>query len=970
MMNHTIPEIITSSTSNGKVEKVHTATTRAPRTSRACDYCKQKKLKCDGELPCSRCQKVANQCNYTRVDRPEPSRPRQRQSRKGAIQTLDNRIGKLEDLLSTLVNRISEKKGNPSIINKFEGNETSGNETTPERQPVEGMITDHDITDPDTDVESTSTIHGNSNDSHKIDSLTKGPCGEYIGTQSTLAIFSAAGLTWVSRKAKDPNTIKPILNILKEMDLVVGKERDVLTSFMREEDLVPLPSREECYDLLNHYDKPTTYALYVISRDEMRKIVDHYFAHKYGIGRVRKLTPAEMLCMYLLATCGSSHKVEKAALQDLDEDVIKYQRLENQYLSASFFYYQKISIFGEGVPGLKAILFLTCYCEQTITPELDYLLVSAAVRFAQSLGLHRKESLIGLSEEEVTTRRRLWFLCYMLDRDLCLKSGKPPMIHDDDISSINTDGLRIYLDGMKRETCSRMGISLEELDLNDMRHCDEMYLTMNYCSDTERVTIIEHSWLELAKITSKAYTTLFSANAFNGKTKTDILNLIADLNADLENFLNLSPISIRPGNPINIPKTFKTYNSDYVKIVRTHLSYYLIVMVVNRMALRKHWHYDHAKENHGVTLEYASEGDDRNRETILENKFSKLCLGACHEIVKLCNSFAKSKFSLWINSAFTLFSAYVTGLTYSMENPQSFETREIIEEMLRTSLDICQSNFPLNRIDIINYIKVNGMTFALGIFTKISLKVFNDYNPENPIRCAMGELDQRIISVSNILTRCIEDYKNQQPMNSLNKMESLLSCSSIKDIIAKFNQSPSSTASTPSTMSSVMTNNSLNGLGSSYPTSTTIPATNIPKMPKSGPHFPSYGRELLRPDYEKTLFGITMNSIASNSQRGINNNDSTNFIHQGNNGDINNLTPMHEQSLQTNSNSNNNNNIETARRIQQDQKPHSLDEILDTSDLQINWNYFQHNLFNIPVSFTDDINNVAPSQGSTGGPNI
>ncbi|CAM9023280.1 unnamed protein product [Wickerhamomyces anomalus] len=812
---------------------------RAPRTSKACDFCKRKKLKCDGGNPCSRCQKAANECVYTRVEKPKPDRPRQRQSRKGAIQTLDNRIGKLEELLTTLVSKVGERAGGP-IFDALRSERSS--ESSAE---YKGSSSDGE-TASDTDVESNAATTENpsksnvvNEDEHKIDIGEKSTCGsDYIGQQCTLSIFSVQGLTWVSRKSKDPKAIKPILNLLKKMDSVVGYQRSFLTSPIVEADVVSLPSKEQCYEMLEHFNKPAVYTAYFFRSVEMKDIVDRYFKLQ-ETNPSGKLDHADMLNLYLMI--------------------------------------------------------------------IDYILVSTAVRFAQALGLHRRETFLGLSPDEAVLRKRLWFLCYILDRDLCLKSGKPPMINDDDMSSIDAEGMSSYCEDLKVEVALSIGITREELDMDNIDHCYRVYSALGTISETRYCMGLEYTWYELSKITSKAYKTLFSANSLDGLTRIDVLRKIGSLNEELEKFKMKFPIILRPGHPIRIPTSSPAHDLDYLKLVRVHLSYYLICLSVNRMALRKQWDYTNTRGQSAEPL--SNEGN--NERSILENKFSHLCIDACYEIMKLCDEFTKENFNLWIGSAFTLFSAYVTCLTYSIENPQGIETKNILKKMINTLSDNgtdYKPVFPTTRIDIINYIKVHGMRFALSIFTKIALKLYNEHNPDQQI---IGEevskLDQNTVLLGSLLSRCIEDYRYQQENNnSFDRFGVILSGSSIGEIHQTLG--PISLGTT--------------------------------ENPKSGPHFPSYGREILRPDTKTRLNLFNDGNLLYDQLGGFNQQNVGNSqFPQSTNPSISNQVNGSNQAGE----------------------PPSIEEVLDTSDLHINWNYFGHNLLNIPISFTDEISTALPN---------
>jgi len=910
---------------------------KPPRTAKACDFCKQKKLKCDGQNPCIRCQKNMMNCVYTHVERPKRI-TRKRSSKKAAINNLDTRIGKLEELLSTLVSKIDDKSGNGKVFKPHGSVVNNELNSLNDSKDITKSASSSDGTNSETSDEDSSTTlahtpssaaenesirtKNNPRASHaELNISQENPSCEYVGSQCTLSIFSAQGLVWLSKRAKDPNIIKPVLNMVKEMVIMLGTQRETLSHPISANEVVPLPSRDQCLELLEVYEKPTMFAVYILDKEDMKGLVDRYFGivnHEIHDGPTKQLSSAEMLSLYLMIVFGACYKAEEGVREGNDEAIIRYQKLEHRYLISSLYYYQRISIFGQGIPGLQAILLLICYIDLSILPEFDYILISTAVRFAQALGLHRKESLSGLPEEEVTVRKRLWFLCYMLDRDLCLKSGKPPMINDEDMSSIETDGLLVFLQSVKEKSSMKLGIPTSEVNLENLDHCNTIYFILQSSPTIKSLTILEYTWLELAKITSKAYNQLFSANAFHGKTRSDVLQIIGSLNNNLENLRTSLPISIRPGHPILIPNSSNTYDDDFHKVIRTHVAYHLIVMVINRMALRKHWDYDHGtsssdetdhnNHNLGVDVEnHFKNFGSTHKEYSLERNFSKLCLDSCQEIMKICNVIIKSNFNLWIAGSFVLFSSYVISLTYIIENPQEIEAKTMLKDIFSMFLDTHFQFYPMNRTDLINCIKINGLGFSISIFLKIATKIYNENNPKEMLSDdLLKKLDDAILDSSQRLTYCMEYYRTQQPLVEYDKTGIALSNIPVRDIIInhfKFG----GVQITKNSKSSTIELNRFNSDVNNAEKSTLIDIT----------------RESFNPDQHDFNTGFTSQLPKLHS--------------------LPQFVPSHSTIMSN------------LQQHSLNQSPPSVDEVLDTTDLQMNWNNFSHGLFNIPVPFMDDL---------------
>ncbi|KAF7529462.1 hypothetical protein G7054_g9846 [Neopestalotiopsis clavispora] len=68
-------------------------------------------------------------------------------------------------------------------------------------------------------------------------------------------------------------------------------------------------------------------------------------------------------------------------------------------------------------------------------PAAPMVFVSAAIRFAQAMGLHRRDYYadLGITAEEAMQRRRVFWIAYILDRDVALRARQAPILHDDDM---------------------------------------------------------------------------------------------------------------------------------------------------------------------------------------------------------------------------------------------------------------------------------------------------------------------------------------------------------------------------------------------------------------------------------------------------------------------------------------------------------------------------------------------------------
>jgi hypothetical protein len=59
--------------------------------------------------------------------------------------------------------------------------------------------------------------------------------------------------------------------------------------------------------------------------------------------------------------------------------------------------------------------------------------LAAALRLAHSMGFHRSEGYENCTAAEAIQRRRVWWIAYVLDQEVCSRTHQPPILRDEDI---------------------------------------------------------------------------------------------------------------------------------------------------------------------------------------------------------------------------------------------------------------------------------------------------------------------------------------------------------------------------------------------------------------------------------------------------------------------------------------------------------------------------------------------------------
>lgn len=86
--------------------------------------------------------------------------------------------------------------------------------------------------------------------------------------------------------------------------------------------------------------------------------------------------------------------------------------------------------------SVQALTVMVVFAQgMSCSQRLEYILCSTAARLAHSLALNRHvPKYWHMSEQEQRERSRLFWVIYCLDKGIALRSGRPPVIQDEDIS--------------------------------------------------------------------------------------------------------------------------------------------------------------------------------------------------------------------------------------------------------------------------------------------------------------------------------------------------------------------------------------------------------------------------------------------------------------------------------------------------------------------------------------------------------
>jgi hypothetical protein len=209
--------------------------------------------------------------------------------------------------------------------------------------------------------------------------------------------------------------------------------------------------------------------------------------------------------------------------------------------------------------AVQALLGLALFFQGTPNPQPLFMFSAAAVRLSQSIGLHKSNSF-GLPASQIEERRRVFWIAFVLDADICQRTGRPAAQDTRDFSTVlpredPPDGLGVMeIGNVKFNIFS----ALARFALIQRRVCDELY----------------------------------SSVAFH-KSQEQLMKDVRSCFEDIEAWKQSLPPVLRP------QRNFSLHRHAFLPhILRLHFSYHCCYLNIHRVCLLpRHWKARSGNEN-------------------------------------------------------------------------------------------------------------------------------------------------------------------------------------------------------------------------------------------------------------------------------------------------------------------------------------------------------------------------------------
>ncbi|KAL5343357.1 fungal-specific transcription factor domain-containing protein [Aspergillus crustosus] len=617
------------------------------RIARACDMCRKKKIKCDGKMPkCSHCINYKTDCVFTQVEK-------KRNPPKGAkyIEGLENRLGRMESLLrlsgllseddgktdlGTLEKRLADRSLSTGGFNSTNSPTRFAIPSNNQSQPASTSrhstprMDSHSsprtaATSPDSQKESENEVEGLSD---MMCSLVTNNCGEtrYIGSSSGFSIFSPKGIQWVNEKTGDTSFQDMISSAYIDDNKWMYWKPEIFSDIFARRVFKPLPPKEEALSLFRDFFDNFNCMFPLFHEPTFMHLVEKQYSRDPYEGSGWWASINVVLAI--------SHRLRVMSnLVPHEEDKKAWLYLKNAMGVLT-----ELTMRNTDLLSVQALLGMSLFLQGTPNPQPSFFLVAAAIRLSHSIGLHKRGSGFGLNPVEAEQRKRVFWIAYMLDKDICLRSGRPPVQDDDD-----------------------MNVELPSEDPPDNIGNVPLF-------DGKGKFNLFRALCQFSIIESKVYKRLYSARA-SRQSDGELLNTIGDLDRELEEWKDSIPIDFRPEHEI------KTAHTPLIlHVVVLHFAYYNCLTTIHRMSVH-HGYWTSRLSN------YAIQG--LNARPLNPRVFlsAVLCVTAARASINLIKYIPQGDFAcVWLILYYPV-SALVTLFANILQNPNDARARSDVKLM-------------------------------------------------------------------------------------------------------------------------------------------------------------------------------------------------------------------------------------------------------------------------------------------------
>ncbi|KAG2734671.1 hypothetical protein G9P44_002677 [Scheffersomyces stipitis] len=757
------------------------------RTKTACDYCRKRKSKCNGENPCSNCLTHSKDCTYTVVPKVRKKRvsksssnSKDKKHNPNSIQGLNSRLSTLEGLLSKLVKRLDSK----SLLDL--GNSRSGDKDDDSSDTVSLNSLPSESNSEDEQEEEDFSKELVLNEKSSVSSPEKlkqmlQPCEprscqivtsardrilQYFGSHSMFCIFSAKSIKWMKGRIEgkgDDSLLLPIRNLPYALNSVVQSNMKVWaqslpTSPSNSKFFFNKNEKNLIFELLEYYYDDINIAPYLCSLHTIRELFQLYFyaLSSHDVDILNGISQSEFLIMNVsIALCLTNKSGDvkdnhnfPALSAASSSDLAQFKQ---KMFSNAVACYERVSVVCEGIRTIQGIALVTLYIEASFITDfqINHMLVSVMVRFACDLGLHSTVSVSKYdAEEHAHLKRRLWWFCEYMDSEVCYRSGKATLINRANVTILTEEDdyfLSVPLDPFKNDVCKKNSSEL-------VANCRKWGYQNYYIYYT----------LMLCRLKEKSYNNLFKPQVAH-QSQEELLKSLQDINEDMFRMARLMEPEIRP-TLYYVKRPESPSRSCFAELSESNNNFFQYSSLLLQLSF-----FAHLLSINRVP--FMNNMFESNEKTI---KFGNLSLESArtilHLVVDLDRTKVPNSILNWVT--FYPFMAYCSLIGHCLSFPQENSTHMDCTLLIRVSLNFFAYR-GLNEEDIRTFGEsktYDNKSMMYDLITRLLLRVLvnlMDKESEHHYANEIKGLSDHMEACANIYPDLFKKTEGKKPMNLL-----------------------------------------------------------------------------------------------------------------------------------------------------------------------------------------------------------
>jgi hypothetical protein len=392
--------------------------------------------------------------------------------------------------------------------------------------------------------------------------------GEYTGPSSGISMLSDQNLRWLRTNLRGSDALCSTLNgVRSEILNHLTRPKCIADDLWPDPDVPvapkPLPSPQEIESFIESYfsDVQVIYPILDRSKFEAR-------LHKY-LEDPSRCTDSWRALLYAVVASGC-----RAALSDETAEAFRDSGREAwAYFRSALCYETKLVHGATDLTAVQAFAVMAVFAQGMSSPQrLEYTLCSTASRLAHGLALHLYPSPEwSMSEGEKNERNRTFWVLYCLEKTIALRTGRPPIIRDEDISCLFPRDVQVAQNTYPNSTRTGQspGEEIQEFDF---------FLMLT----------------QFSRICSRISHQLYSATALC-RPSAELVETANSILSSLEAWRKRLPVRLRPGQSFNRLPALKYASRQ--RVLALHLSYSYAICSVHRRFMRFFTDYESAPRN-------------------------------------------------------------------------------------------------------------------------------------------------------------------------------------------------------------------------------------------------------------------------------------------------------------------------------------------------------------------------------------